>query len=108
MIIKPIIIPFLFMIMTSCNQNKPTINKESAFVTKEEKLQDRFINKKLESMDSIIFDKKERSEKQIVFIYTGFDCQSCVDKVYNILKTLRSLDNSQEIFVISYNTNIGT
>ena len=101
---------FLFFAFGSCNQinhKSHKSKKEETSATKEEKLKDRFINKKIESINTIISDGKDSNETKIILIYTGFDCQSCVDKGYHILKTLRSQDVSKKILVISSNTNIG-
>ena len=96
----------LFAFLFSCNPNKQKIADDPVLST-EEKLQDRFINKQLESVNTILFNGKAMVEKKILLIYTGFDCQSCVDKGYLILKTIRSHNENQQIYIIATNANIG-
>jgi len=91
----------------SCNHSKQKIKEAQIIVTKEEKLQGHFVNKKLESIDTILFDGKKVNESKIILIYTGYDCQSCVDKGYLILKIIRSQNANQKVFIISSNANIG-
>ena len=97
----------LFFVFCSCNHNNKKINEDSTTSTKEEKLQDRFINKRIESINTILYEEKESNENKILLIYTGFDCQSCVDKGYKILKKIRAQNETKKLFVISSNTNIG-
>jgi len=110
---KTIITLFFPLFVFSCNHNqqknikdKVDLTEESAKST-EEKLHDRFINKKLESINEILSDRNTIDDKKILLIYTGFDCQSCVDKGYLILKSIKSQDDNQKIFIISTNANIG-
>ena len=51
--------------------------------------------------------EKGTDENKILLIYTGYDCQSCVDKGYQILKAIQSQNETKKIFIISSNTNIG-
>jgi len=109
MMLKKIFISILIILsilVISCGHNKQKIKEVSATVTKEEKFHDRFVNKKLLSINMILFDGKETLENKIILIYTGYDCQSCIDKGYLILKILHSQNSNQKIFVISSNTNI--
>jgi len=97
----------LLFVFCSCNQKNKKIIEITPISTKEEKLQDRFISKSLESINVILSEEKKSDENKIILIYTGYDCQSCVDKGYKILKTIRSQNETKKIFIISSNTNIG-
>ena len=103
----------LLIFLFSCNKNgqrvknEQIISIEETIASTEEKLQDRFINKKLESVNTILFDGKAVEDKKIILIYTGFDCQSCVDKGYLILKDLQSQNEKLKIYVVATNANIG-
>ena len=95
-----------FIFLLSCNQNRQKITEEPV-LTIEERLQDRFINRNLASANTILFSGKAVDDKKILLVYTGFDCQSCVDRGFQVLKKLRSENNSHKVFVISTNANIG-
>jgi hypothetical protein len=105
------IIKLIFLVFSlflgSCTYKKQNVKDETVIETKEEKLQSRFVNKTLESINLILFNGEEINKKKIILIYSGYDCQSCVDKGFLILKTLLSQNENHKVFIISSNTNIG-
>jgi hypothetical protein len=87
--------------------NKQKGEETSVTITKEDKLKDRFVDKKIKSINKILFDEKELNEKKVVLVYTGFDCQSCVDKGFQIIKILSAPKVNNKVYIIASNSNIG-
>ena len=111
-----IIIPTFFVLLLflfSCNQNRQKIIEEmiiasdESVISTEEKMQDRFINRQLESVNTILFDGKSLDDKKVLLVYTGFDCQSCVDKGFLVLKNLQSQNTGHKVYVVATNANLG-
>ena len=90
----------------SCNQNRQKSIEEPVLST-EERLQNRFLNQQLESVNTVLFDGKTVDDKKVILIYTGFDCSPCVDKGFLILKTVQSQNENQKINIVATSANIG-
>ena len=91
---------------SSCVKKVNDSNKLAKIQTREEKFEDKFLNKKIVALDKLIPDHNSTKDK-ILFLYTGFDCQSCIDKGYEIIKKIELLALNCEIYIISSHSNIG-
>jgi hypothetical protein len=78
-------------------------------ISKEEKLAGRFVDRKMASINKVFLTngKEYGHERKIIFLYTGYDCQSCVDKGFEIIKRIDSLYPSQKTYTVASQSNIG-
>ncbi|MDA3878840.1 MAG: hypothetical protein PF436_00495 [Prolixibacteraceae bacterium] len=67
---------------------------------------DRIKNKEVESL-KLILDSTTQIANNIVFLYNGFDCGTCIDIGYEMAKKIDSSLNSQEVYIISTSANVG-
>lgn len=71
------------------------------------KIKKEFCGKKLESIKSIIPDSLfGLSKYKKLFVYTGQDCQSCVDAGFRVVEKIDSAFAERQFFVVSCNSNI--
>jgi hypothetical protein len=112
---KNVIVMSLFcvafvLVVSACRGYDKREKTETVNVTgKEEKLVNRFVDRKTTAISKVITtDGKEygRDEK-IVLLYTGYDCQSCVDKGFEIIKRIDSLYPVRKTYIITSQSNIG-
>lgn len=54
-----------------------------------------------------ILDDSINLGNHILFLYNGFDCETCIEKGFMLAKTLDSLSGKQFVFIISTSANIG-
>ena len=81
-------------ILNSCQNHKKEESKAVVNqMSKEDKMTSRFVGKKVTSFNQIISEKDMNNIKgeKIVLLYTGYDCQSCVDKGFEVIKKIDSL-----------------
>ena len=64
------------------------------------------LNKEIKSLKQIIGDSINLSNK-VVFLYNGFDCETCIDISYEITRKIDSISQKQIVYVISTSSNIG-
>ena len=57
------------------------------------------------SINEILTNDINSIKQKILFLYTGYDCQSCVDKGYEIIKEMEEV--GYKVFVVSSHSNIG-
>jgi hypothetical protein len=78
-------------------------------ISKEEKLAGRFADRKMASINKVFLTngKEYAHERKIIFLYTGYDCQSCVDKGFEIIKRIDSLYSTQKTYIVASQSNIG-
>lgn len=104
---------FLFnSLFISCNSN---VNKDISTEnnTKIEKQYDvlkeqssMLKNKKIKFLRKVLGDTIITSN-QVLFLYNGNDCDTCIDRGYEMVKKIDSTMNKQSVFIISTSTNIG-
>jgi hypothetical protein len=92
--------------MSCKNESKQENRITEIHHTREAKLKRIFINKKINVLNDILLIPCNYSETKIVFLYTGYDCQSCIDKGYEIMKKIDSLLKNK-IFIVASHSNIG-
>jgi hypothetical protein len=77
----------IFIVGCKNNVNKIQINQD--YQTREDKLKTMFLNKKINSIENTLSQYSGysvSSKDKIIFLYTGNDCQSCIDKGYEVIK----------------------
>jgi hypothetical protein len=84
-------------------------NETVNVVGKEEKLAGRFTGRKTTAVGKVISadGKGYGSEEKIILLYTGYDCQSCVDRGFEIIKRIDSMYPARKSYIITSQSNIG-
>lgn len=113
-----IIISVILLSLTyySCDNRKQLNTKEPAVYNenfkeakneRELKYRSRFLNRKIVCIDTVSNFKYLNGKKKAVLIYTGLDCQSCIDKGFSLIKQISKISKNNNAFVIASNSNIG-
>jgi hypothetical protein len=63
-------------------------------------------NKKIKFLRKVVGDTTITSNR-ILFLYNGYDCETCIDRGYEMVKKIDSTMNKQSVFIISTSSNIG-
>lgn len=97
----------IVLLFISCKNNKSTNSVNSIQKTDRVKEQQKLmvIGKNIKSLKKIINDSIDLKNK-VIFIYNGYDCESCIDVGYDLAKKIDSLSNKQNVYVIATSTNI--
>jgi len=101
---------WIFLIcLYSCKQsvkesekNVPTLGKDNIL---EEQI-NTIKNRKIQSLKNIFGDSIQ-TKNRVIFLYNGYDCETCVDIGYEMLKKMDSISQTQMVYVISTSANIG-
>ncbi|MDE5417929.1 hypothetical protein L3049_07905 [Labilibaculum sp. DW002] len=103
-----ICIIILFAIFTSCkNNNNNTTDKTLSKYDIMLKAQiEEIKNKEVKSLISIL-DSTTKISNKTIFLYNGFDCQTCIDIGFEISKMIDSVLNKQVVYIISTSANVG-
>jgi hypothetical protein len=106
---------FLFLfnsLFISCNSsvNKDnSIEKNKKIETEHDILKEQssmLKNKKIKFLRKVVGDTTITSNR-ILFLYNGYDCETCIDRGYEMVKKIDSTMNKQSVFIISTSSNIG-
>lgn len=100
----------LISVVSACRSDDKRQKTETGKVAgKEEKLANRFVGRKTTAISKVITTegKEYGREEKIIFLYTGYDCQSCVDKGFEIIKRIDSLHPARTTYIITSQSNIG-
>jgi hypothetical protein len=98
---------FIILLLVSClnkKQDKKINNFHKADRTESQKAM--IIGKQLKSLNEIVGDSIALKDR-VIFIYNGFDCETCIDIGYAIIKKIDSLSQVQMAYVIATSTNVG-
>lgn len=71
-----------------------------------EKQRSDVLGRKINSITTILGDSINTANK-VILLYDGFDCETCIDIGYKIIKKIDSLALSQKGYVITTSLNIG-
>jgi hypothetical protein len=84
-------------------------NEAVNVISKEEKLAGRFMDRKTASIGKVISANEEEygHKEKVILLYSGYDCQSCVDKGYEIIKKIDSLYSARKTYIVASQSNIG-
>lgn len=109
---------FLFLfnsLFISCNNNNNNVNKDNS-IEKNKKIETKhdilkeqssmLKNKKIKFLSKVLGDTTITSNR-ILFLYNGYDCETCIDRGYEMTKKIDSTMNKQSVFIISTSSNIG-
>lgn len=100
---RKILLFFVLFALYTC-KSKP---KELILVNEKLKSQKEYLlNKKITCLDKILGDFII-SANHVIFLYNGFDCETCIDIGYRVSKTIDSLVQKQMVYIISTSANIG-
>ena len=101
-----IFVLYLLLILTesSC---KPKVIENSEVLENKLNNQKAFLNgKKLKSIRQIMTDSIDLTG-HFLFLYNGFDCETCLVNGFKLAESLDSLANEQVVYVVSTSSNIG-
>lgn len=100
-----LIIKFVLINKSSLNTNENIINIESA----EDVIGQQLIGKHCRSIKELNIKDIDRIQNNgaVLFIYNGYDCESCIKTGFKMLKSINSYSEEMFIIVIATMTNIG-
>ncbi len=99
-----ILVILLFISCINDQQNRGDDTKKNDKVKEKQKLM--IVGKQMKSLRKIVGDSVDLRNR-VIFLYNGFDCQSCIDVGYSLTKNIDSLSNKQVVYVVATSTNIG-
>jgi len=101
--LRMLVLIFGIIFYSSCSKtNKSDLNmKTNAYYNQKLTL----FEKKINSLSEIIGDTVDIANKA-VFIYCGYDCETCIEKGYMFASKLDNLKRKQSVFIVSTSANI--
>lgn len=88
---------FMFNCAEKKEQNQIKKNKVTKLFDRQAS---KILNQKLESLQPILGDSIDYRNK-VIMIYNGFDCNTCVDFGFNMIKRIDSLSNYKKGYIVS-------
>lgn len=104
----PIVFLLLILLNIGCgnNENNNSNTKTSRF-DDVEKVRLMIENTKMASLQKVLGDTIAlEGQESIILVYTGYDCGSCIEQGFDIVKRVEKMADDTQVYVVASNTSI--
>ena len=90
----------VFFLVISCEK---TTKENAKTLGKQERQKTSILGKEINAFKEIL-EKSVNTNDKVIFFYSGFDCNTCIDIGFNIVKRIDSMSGMRKCFVIGGGT----